>query len=185
MSIGDRFPGTCAVDDCERGIFSRDWCQKHYTRWLRHGDPTILHSTREIPPLDRVMALVERDGPSGCWLWQGPLNQSGYACRRPEKGTTTLVHRWLYEQLVGPIPDGLPLDHLCRVRRCVNPAHLEPVTDRENWIRGESPSAVVVRTNLCKRGHDLAVYEYVRKDGRGRHCGECQRIRLRRRREAA
>lgn len=73
---------------------------------------------------------------SGCWLWTSVLGQKGYP--RFRSGVTkqyVAAHRWAYEHLVGPIPDGMELDHLCRVRRCVRPEHLEPVTHAENCRR--------------------------------------------------
>lgn len=186
---------TCDVDGCDRRVFSRAWCQKHYTRWLRHGDPTITHDTRDIPPLERIAPLIDAAVPGGCWLWTGTVNAEGYASRHLGPGSS-LVHRWLYEQLLGPIEDNLPLDHLCHTRdvsctanrdcphrRCVNPDHLEPVTHAENSRRGRSPANLVVQTNRCKRGHDYAVHGYVRRDGRGRQCLACQRITAQRRRE--
>lgn len=186
--MGGRPVGFCDVSDCGRPRFGRAWCQKHYTRWLRHGDPLATHSTRDIPPLARIESMIDRQ-PDGCWLWLGPLNRTGYAFRRAEKGSTCLVHRWMYEQLVGPIPADLHLDHLCHTRdetctadraclhrRRVNPDHLEPVTAAENSRRGRSPANLAARTNRCKRGHDLTVHGYVRKDKPGRNCKACQRI---------
>jgi hypothetical protein len=73
--------------------------------------------------------------PDGCWLWQGALYENGYASFWFD-GKTGRAHRFIYELLVGSIPEHLQLDHLCRVRHCVNPAHLEPVTNAENGMRG-------------------------------------------------
>ena len=84
--------------------------------------------------------LEERLAPvteSGCWLWLGELNRNGYG-RLSVGGRRAMAHRLAYELLVGPIAPGLVLDHLCRVRCCCNPAHLEPVTVRENTHRGEA-----------------------------------------------
>jgi hypothetical protein len=83
-------------------------------------------------------------------------------------GKVRLAHRVIYEYLVGPIPDGLSIDHLCRVRHCVNPAHLEPVTHRENVLRGQAPTAVNGRKTRCKRGH-----EFNRTVRNGRRCYTC------------
>lgn len=87
----------------------------------------------------------------GCWEWTGSLNDAGYGqiysnkTRKPERG-----HRMLYELLVGPIPDGLTLDHLCRNRKCVRPDHLEPVTRGENVRRGAADRL----TDICRNGHE-------------------------------
>lgn len=77
---------------------------------------------------------VLRD-PDGCWIWQGNVNRDGYG-RFSHQGRKLLAHRAAYMSLVGQVPEGLQLDHLCRVRNCVNPAHLEPVTAGENVRRG-------------------------------------------------
>ncbi len=81
-----------------------------------------------------VRRRVEIDD-AGCWLWVGKVNRGGYGVTSVA-GKTRSAHRVSYEWHVGPIPIGLDLDHLCRVRRCVNPDHLEPVTRRENINRG-------------------------------------------------
>lgn len=81
-----------------------------------------------------------------CWIWSGYKNQKGYGALK-FRGKSTLAHRAAYELLVGPIPDGLEIDHKCRNRLCVNPLHLEPVTHKENVGRGED-----MRLH-CKRGH--------------------------------
>ena len=88
---------------------------------------------RERPLIQRLMAKVRKDS-TGCWNWAGADNGNGYGVigiGRREEGTA-LVHRVAYEQIVGPIPAGLHIDHLCRNRLCVNPDHLEPVTKYEN-----------------------------------------------------
>lgn len=78
-------------------------------------------------------------GVGGCWIWQLKRCRGGYGrCRREGRaGGTQQAHRWYYEQLVGPIPDGHQLDHLCRNRACVNPSHMEPVSHAENTRRGD------------------------------------------------
>lgn len=113
----------------------------------------------------------------GCWLWQG-VTSSGYGRVLPPKGKRrALAHRLFYEILVGPIPDGLTLDHLCRNRVCVNPDHLEPTTLTENIRRGESPTAKNRRKTHCKWGHEFTEENTLAHAGRpgGRRCRTCER----------
>lgn len=124
----------------------------------------------------RFWAKVEI-GP-GCWLWTaaGARSGNGYG-RFHRDGRLLLAHRVAYEWLVGSIPDGLELDHLCRVRACVNPGHLEPVTLRENILRGESPSARNAVKSECPQGHPYdEANTYVDRTGR-RHCRTCAKRR--------
>jgi len=104
---------------------------------------------------------------SGCWLWSGQTDRAGYA-RFSVQGRHVYVHRWSYEYHLGPIPEGLVLDHLCRTRNCANPYHLEPVTQAENMARG-----VVATKTHCKAGHPLVQVEH--KEGRRRVCPVCKR----------
>lgn len=113
---------------------------------------------------------------NGCWVWTGALS-SGYGsiCIDYKE---TLAHRASYEAHVGPIPKGLQLDHLCRNRACINPAHLEPVTSRENTLRGVGPSALNAAKTHCVNGHPFS--DEVRTERSGatrRECMECKRIR--------
>lgn len=98
---------------------------------------------------ERFWRKVDRAGPEDCWLWNASLTNQGYGqVWMKELGRPASAHRWAYERLVGPIPVGLSLDHLCRVRNCVNPAHLEPVTHAENMRR-----AAGLKTH-CPWGHE-------------------------------
>jgi len=106
--------------------------------------------------------------PSGCWLWASSLGR-GYGLFWLKRYLP--AHRLSYECLVGPIPEGLTLDHLCRVRRCLNPLHLEAVTLRENILRGTSPTAHNARKVVCLRGHALKGRSKV-----GRHCQACHSL---------
>lgn len=81
-----------------------------------------------VHPLDRAVETL-----SGCWLWQGP-KVKGYGVMR-RNGRSYVTHRWVYEQFIADIPDGLELDHLCRQRDCINPWHLDPVTSSVNTQR--------------------------------------------------
>ena len=133
----------------------------------------------------RFWAKVEVDS-DGCWNWT--------ACRSPKgyglfgfAGRLRPAHRLAYEVLVGPIPKGLTIDHLCRNRACIRPSHLEPVTNRENIYRGYAPSAVNARKTHCHAGHPLnGANLYVEPSGK-RVCRSCRRLRSRsyRQRQAA
>lgn len=118
-----------------------------------------------------------------CWLWLPPTNHAGYGIFWPTNKKRFMAHRWAYETFVGPVPEGLDLDHLCRVRQCVNPAHLEPVTRRENTLRGNSPSVVIRRRGTCDRGHELTA-DNLANAGNGKvTCRKCHNAWRRRTRE--
>ena len=114
----------------------------------------------------------------GCWLWAASKNLDGYG-RFLLNGKIVLAHRYAYELLVGPIPDGLQLDHLCRVRHCVYPPHLEPVTSRENILRGEGITAKESRKTHCAHGHAFDEANTYHRPSRpqGRYCRTCNRDR--------
>jgi hypothetical protein len=116
----------------------------------------------------------------GCWLWQGALSKDGYG-RFSFDHTYAYAHRWAYEYMRGPIRDGLTLDHLCRNRGCVNPDHLEPVTIRENTLRGEGPTAQRAAMTHCPKGHEFTPENtYVRPATGHRQCRACKLERQRR-----
>lgn len=113
----------------------------------------------------RQFVVIESNG---CWRWLRSLTPDGYG--RLGRG---LAHRVVYELLVGKVTSGLELDHLCRNRACVNPQHLEPVTRRENILRGVSPTALNKRKQICKNGHPLdETNTYIRPNG-DRGCRKC------------
>jgi hypothetical protein len=130
-----------------------------------------------VPLAERLMAKVVVDAETGCWLWTGSTGRGGYG--QISSGAAKkhlLVHRVSYEIHVGPIPEGLTLDHLCRVRRCCNPTHLEPVTLRENVLRGETLAAANAAKGRCPQGHEYTPENtYVYR--RGRACRICSRAR--------
>ena len=109
-------------------------------------------ATSATPLGERFWSKVEVT--STCWLWTAHCNPDGYG-RYRLNGTIRVAHRVAYEALTGPVPEGLDLDHLCRVRNCVNPEHLEPVTKRTNTLRGTGMSAERARQTHCKNGHEF------------------------------
>lgn len=132
-------------------------------------------------PLPERVATRIAPNPSGCWEWVGARTggtTGGYGSIRIEPGSGPRVgaHRLVYEILIGRVPDGRELDHLCRNRGCVNPDHLEPVTHRENLLRGETIIAIQAARTRCPQGHR---YDYA--DRRGwRGCRRCRREHRRR-----
>lgn len=100
-------------------------------------------------PIERFWVKFTRD-PSGCWVWTAAVDKvTGYGKFHVASETMGYAHRFAYETLVGPIPDGLDIDHLCRNRACVNPAHLEPVTRQVNLLRGETLAAAHAGDRDC------------------------------------
>ena len=120
---------------------------------------------------------------NGCWIWTRLLNRYGYAEMKVDNRSRG-GHRVAYELLIGPIPNGLQIDHLCRVRACVNPAHLEAVTAQVNTLRSTNFAATNAKKVECLRGHPFTP-ENTRVDSKNRrNCQECARFRSRRRHRA-
>jgi hypothetical protein len=117
----------------------------------------------------RLADKIMPDHVSGCWLWIGHVGPNGYG-QAGSKGKVHPSHRVVYEAALGPIPDGLELDHLCRNPPCVNPEHLEPVTHRENMRRGYYGT----KTH-CPQGHAYDDENTYRKANGHRECRTCAR----------
>lgn len=112
-----------------------------------------------------------------CWEWQG-YRMRGYGQFALTRRKTVRAHRLAYELMVGPIPDGLTLDHLCRNKACVNPAHLEPVTSQENVRRSpNAPSVVNAKATHCRHNHELSGTNLIIRPNGNRDCRECGRLR--------
>lgn len=123
----------CTVDGCGRAHHAKGYCSAHGHRANRHGDPLAGDATRTRDLLERLSKwLLVGDG---CWTWAGATDGRGYGLMSVGNGAISRVHRVVYQLLVGPIPAGVEPDHLCRVKVCARPDHLELVTHRENIRR--------------------------------------------------
>lgn len=158
----------CEEDGCERLSHPKAGygrCLLHYQRRKRAG--TLLELTprklRTKTAEEKFLAFTEVS--KSCWWWTGPTNQSGYGYLTQDYHST-YAHRWIWEHLVGPIPDGLTIDHLCTNKVCVNPEHLEVVPLEVNSSRRHGNRI------FCPLGHSLDD-AYFRPDGGGRQCATC------------
>lgn len=148
-----------------------------------HAKPSEL---LRLPPV--LVSNIFLSPGGGCWNWMRHVDEDGYG-RVKSKWKLRSAHRTIYELLIGKIPDGLVLDHLCRNRKYVNPAHLEPVTNFENIMRGVGLAVTNrVKTN-CPGGHpyDEATTGQKTRNGKavGRYCRICQNARVRDRKRLA
>lgn len=131
--------------------------------------------------IKRFWAKVEKAGPvpegapelGPCWIWTGSKNRQGYGHFGVNAHLIFAAHRFAYELTIGPVARHLDLDHLCKLRICVNPSHMEPVTHIENVRRGSSPSAVNARAETCKFGHPFTTYVTTDRPGGRRRCKVC------------
>jgi hypothetical protein len=135
-----------------------------------------------VDQAERILPQIDVQAP-GCWVWTGGT-RNGYG-RTTWNSRRDYVHRVMWEMLVGPIPDGLQIDHLCRVKLCCNPDHLEPVTPRVN-VKRSSAGAILRRRNAsvthCPRGHCYSPENTLVISGH-RRCRTCNREQCRARRQ--
>ena len=139
---------------------------------------------RRVNPSFRFWRKVNFDGPTvraelgPCWLWTAHIDDDGYGTFNPTHARPVKAHHWSYEHLIGPI-DAETLDHLCRVKHCVKPWHLDPCSFGENVLRGGNPPARNARKTECPRGHPLSG-DNLRIYGGRRYCHICMLERDRR-----
>lgn len=217
----------CSIGGCTSPVQvkSRGWCERHYTRWKRHGDPTFTHRRRSQPSsairsatvedparFNRLVSMIAGAGSShaqacaarvlvgfgkkvvvasnGCWHWAG--SRPGEYGHVTVDGKRHQAHRWLWEQVHGPVEAHLVMDHQCHNRalvcnpaeclhrQCVNPDHLEPTTQRLNCLRGKTLQAAFAARTHCDYGHEFDApntqWRTSRGKGAGRVCGECRRL---------
>ena len=129
-----------------------------------------------MKPVERFLAKIEINPDTDCWEWIAGKDKYGYGVFW--FGKTMKAHRWSYDYWIGDLDPDLEIDHLCRVRSCQNPDHLEQVTCKVNILRGETRAAENAAKTHCHRGHeftDANIYIY----NNHRHCRECQRERSR------
>lgn len=166
---------TCSIGGCQKRVHARGWCQMHYRRWAVNGDPLALQA---VPFPQRFWGKVNKNGPvplhrpelGSCWSWTAAVDRQGYGRAVDSNGTTQLAHRISYRLMGGEIPAAMPhLDHLCRNTACVNPDHLEPVTQAENNRR-------ISLATHCGRGHRLSEDNAYRRPGGTRECRTCVRL---------
>lgn len=184
---------TCEFASCENSVKGLRLCENHLKKYRRGTlDTTGLSLTprKATSDEDRWEKYVNKSG--DCWLWTGSKSGPGYGTIRIE-GALMPAHRWTYEQIVGPIPDGMDLDHTCHNndetcpggdscwhRACVNPSHLEPKTRASNLSAGNGPGgAKWTPKTECVNGHDLSDPSNLAKpDKHGRRvCRPCDNIR--------
>ena len=138
--------------------------------------PKRVFKVRRLTPIERFFKHVDKT--EGCWVWKGS-KWKDYGCFRID-GKSVKAHRFAYESLVGPIPEGMQLDHLCRNRSCIRPDHLEPVTNLENTLRGENFIARHIAKTHCAHGHSLSgdnLRIEIVNGGKRRVCRTCNRER--------
>lgn len=187
-------PATCTVANCDKPATRRGWCTLHYTRWLRTGSVNSDVPAQLIYGVDtetRFWMRVNKDGPipayaptlGACWLWTGkPRGAYGRFSLSHRKSVS--AHRFSYELSHGVIPEGMDIDHLCRVTLCVRPSHLEAVTEKVNTLRGFSPHAINARKTACKNGHPYTLETTITGAGY-RQCRICRAESAARRRQVS
>lgn len=173
VDVADR---TCSMIGCVGRPKARGLCGKHYQSEKVAGRLDSHRGPRRVGPMDRRLLDDRRITESGCWEFTGEVAWNGYGMLS-EQGRRRVTHRIAYELWVGPIPEGLQLDHLCRNRACFNPDHLEPVTRQENIRRGVGIPVINAAKTHCPKGHPYNEANTRVTKLNQRKCRECDRER--------
>jgi hypothetical protein len=133
---------------------------------------------KRLPPgtHPRIRFWTKVDYSGDCWLWAGATNGSGYGQFKAGPGAPVMAHRWAHEDILGPIPDGHEVDHLCGTKLCVRPEHLEAVTPWTNKMRSTSGSAKNFAKTHCVNGHEFTPENTYKKSDGSRVCVACRRL---------
>lgn len=166
----------CSVEGCDRKHDSHGLCGMHSMRHKRGRGVAQGRRARASYFRDQV-----NESPSGCWLWGGKVREDGYG---QFSSDSLMAHRYAYELWVGPIPEGLQIDHLCMVKACVNPQHLEAVTAAENLRRRDVAYGMGSAVTSCPRGHAYDVINTYQSPSGRRNCRRCGRERMALRRKS-
>lgn len=124
----------CSIDACCGEVLARGWCNKHYRRWYKYGDPSLVSNPAKVvlTESERFWSRIVEGEVDDCWLWPNP-NKRGYGLFGLQNtGKTVYAHRYAWQDSRGPLEAGKVIDHMCRQRSCVNPAHLQQVSQGEN-----------------------------------------------------
>lgn len=177
MGIND---GPCRAPSCSNPAHSKGLCHKHYWRLTKNGS---LDLSPRMSVVERFWSKVDKRGPDECWPWLAGGDGQGYGHFKPAgPGSGTRAHQFVYELLVGSVPDGMVIDHTCHDdscptpgdrcphRRCVNPAHLAIVTNAANVARA-------AKRRRCPRGHEYTPENTLPDPVKGRICLTCRALR--------
>ena len=146
----------------------------NYPKPMRLGE---LPTNRQETLRARLTHRITEDPVTGCWLWRGAAGKNGYGRMSIGGNVVRFAHRIAYELYRGPIPPTKELDHLCRNHGCVNPWHLQPVTRRENLLRGDTFASRHAATTACPKGHPYDEVNTLRDALNRRFCRTCRKAR--------
>ncbi len=176
-------PTRCSAPGCERTDRRiRGVCSKHYHH-LRNAPDWQPQKAMGLGTRLRSRMVIQDTGYSTpCWLSTRAVGTNGYTHIKMLNRQNRLLHRVAYELWIGPIPEGLTVDHLCRNKPCINPDHLEAVTPRTNVLRALGPAAIHAGQTHCTNGHEFTAANTLARSrtSGGRECRECRRLRTKR-----